>query len=196
MPSKQYKYFQRAGARFLPHTLLPHRPFPQAVFANLIQYEECHLRKPLHPHFLHILVEVNASNIPNLLVTKRVPRDGWIVKSRLAPYLTSSMDTTTKNGESFYTSPFYFFYCCGSMKLCTDSSWILEPGTLLRFNASSSTTLAGYSCAGMHSSSLYRLAINHPLQADPIYLFRTTACPPVARRCVCLPLNLGMLANQ
>lgn len=82
------------------------------------------------------------------------------------------------------------------MKLCTDSSWILEPGTLLRLNASSSTTLAGYSCAGMHSSSLYRLAINHPLQADLIYLFRTTACPPVARKCVCLPLNLGMLANQ
>jgi hypothetical protein len=110
---KQYK------ARFLPHTLLPRRPFPQAVFANVIQSEERHLCKPLHPNFLHILVDVNhdASNIPNLLVIKRVPRDGWIVKvtPRVASYLimTSSMDTTTKNGESFYTSPFYFFIAVG-----------------------------------------------------------------------------------
>ena len=65
-----------------------------------IQSEEHHFRKPLHPNF--ILVDVNAPNIPNLLVTKRV-----------ASYITSSMDMTTKNGESFYTSPFYFFIAVG-----------------------------------------------------------------------------------
>jgi len=45
LPSKRYKYF-------LLHTLLPRRPFPQAVFANVTQSEERHLRKPLHPNLL------------------------------------------------------------------------------------------------------------------------------------------------
>jgi hypothetical protein len=85
----------------------------------------------------------------------------------------------------FYRS--FFFLSCGSMKLCMHPSWILEPGTPLRFSTSSFLRLRLLLDTRARESARVLYIGLQNLQADLISVSRFTPCPQLlAEVCICL----------